>query len=85
MRAPLAQTPEWLPAVEQFGEGFFLQFSPEALADWVSTVLARAQQLQAGATAWIQAKRARGMPVSANCLMERERPEYVSRIVSHTP
>jgi hypothetical protein len=24
--APLAQTPEWLPAVEQFGEGFFLQF-----------------------------------------------------------
>ena len=65
--------------MEQFGEGFFLQFSPEALADWVShsTVLARAQQLQAGATAWIQAKRARGMPVSANSLMERERPEYV--------
>ena len=25
--APLAQTPDWLPAVEQFGEGFFLQFS----------------------------------------------------------
>jgi hypothetical protein len=28
--APLAQTPEWLPAVEQFGEGFFLQFAPES-------------------------------------------------------
>ena len=77
--APLAHTPEWLPAVEQFGEGFFLQFSSEALADWLSrsAVLARAQQLQAGATAWIQAKRARGMPVSANSLNERERPEYV--------
>ena len=34
--APLAQTPDWLPAVEQFGEGFFLQFSPEALAHWLS-------------------------------------------------
>jgi hypothetical protein len=77
--APLAHTPEWLPAVEQFGEGFFLQFSSEALADWLSrsAVLARAQQLQAGATAWTQAKRARGMPVSANSLNERERPEYV--------
>jgi Domain of unknown function (DUF1998) len=77
--APLAQTPEWLPAVEQFGEGFFLQFSPDALADWLSrsAVLARAQHLQDGATAWILAKQARGMPVSANSLMERERPEYV--------
>jgi hypothetical protein len=34
--APLAQTPEWLPAVEQFGEGFFLQFAPQALAGWLS-------------------------------------------------
>jgi hypothetical protein len=23
--APLAQMPDWLPAVEQFGEGFFLK------------------------------------------------------------
>ena len=30
--APLGQMPDWLPAVEQFGEGFFLQFAPEALA-----------------------------------------------------
>jgi hypothetical protein len=25
--APLGQMPDWLPAVEQFGEGFFLQFA----------------------------------------------------------
>jgi hypothetical protein len=77
--APLAQTPDWLPAVEQFGEGFFLQFAPEALAQWLSkpAVLARAGQLQAGATAWINAKRARGILVSENSFRERERPEYV--------
>jgi hypothetical protein len=77
--APLAQTPEWLPAVEQFGEGFFLQFVPEALAHWLSQpgVLARARQLQTGATAWINAKRAKGTMVSENSFRERERPEYV--------
>jgi hypothetical protein len=54
--APLAQTPEWLPAVEQFGEGFFLQFAPEALAHWLSqpAVLTRARQLQAGSTCGIR-------------------------------
>jgi hypothetical protein len=77
--APLAQTPEWLPAVEQYGEGFVLQFAPEALVQWLSrpTVLARAKQLQAGATAWITAKRAQGSMVSENSFRERERPEYV--------
>jgi hypothetical protein len=77
--APLAQMPDWLPAVEQYGEGFFLQLSPNALAHWLSQpgVLARARQLQAGATAWINAKRATGMLVSENSFRERERPEYV--------
>ena len=77
--AALGQNPEWLPAVEQFGEGFFIRFSSEALAQWLvrPAVLERAQQLQAGATAWIEAKRARGMAVSANVLNERERPEYI--------
>jgi hypothetical protein len=65
--------------VEQFGEGIFLQFSPEALAQWLSTpgALGRAGQLQSGATAWINAKRARGILVSENSFQERERPEYV--------
>jgi hypothetical protein len=77
--APLAQTPEWLPAVEQFGEGFFLQFAPEALARWLSQpdVLTRAKQLQARSTAWMNAKRAKGILVSENSFRERERAEYV--------
>jgi hypothetical protein len=77
--APLAQTLEWLPAVEQFGEGFFLQFAPQALAGWLSrpAVLARARQLQGGANAWIAAKRAQGSLVSENSFRKRERPEYV--------
>jgi hypothetical protein len=77
--APLAQTPDWLPAVEQFGEGFFLQFAPEALARWLSQpgVLTRARELQAGSSAWIEAKRARGAMVSENSFRERERPEYM--------
>jgi Domain of unknown function (DUF1998) len=77
--APLGQTPEWLPAVEQFGEGFFLQFAPQALAGWLSrpAVLTRAKQLQGGASAWIAAKRAQGTMVSENSFRERERPEYV--------
>jgi hypothetical protein len=77
--APLAQTPEWLPAVEQFGEGFFLQFASEALAHWLAEpgVLTRARQLQAGASAWIQSKRAKGILVSENSFREHERPEYV--------
>jgi hypothetical protein len=77
--APLGQTPAWLPAVEQFGEGFFLQFAPQALAGWLSrpAVLTRAKQLQGGASAWIAAKRAQGIKVSENSFRERERPEYV--------
>ncbi len=33
--AALGQNPEWLPAVEQYGEGFFIRFSSEALAQWL--------------------------------------------------
>jgi hypothetical protein len=64
-------------------EGFFLEFAPEALAYWLSRaeVLTRARQLQAGATAWIKAKRAKGILVSENSFRERERPEYV---MAHT-
>jgi hypothetical protein len=77
--AALAQSATWLPAIEQYGEGIFLKFAPEALAGWMSrpAVIARAQQLQAGADAWIDAKRARGLAVSENTLKERERPEYL--------
>lgn len=77
--APLAKSPDWLPAVDQYGEGFFLQFSPEALATWLAreAVQHRVGQLQAGVDAWATARRASGMQVSANSVKERERPDYV--------
>jgi hypothetical protein len=77
--APLGQSPEWLPAVEQFGEGFFVKLAPEALVHWLArpAVMARARQLHEGATAWIKGKRARGLQVSEATFRERERPEYI--------
>jgi hypothetical protein len=77
--APLAEKPEWLPAVEQFGEGFFVEITPDALDEWLArqAVAERAQQLRAGANAWIEQRRARGIPVAGSPFHERERPEYV--------
>ena len=78
--APLGQSPDWLPAVEQFGEGFFLQFSPGALEPVAVSPAgagARAGQLQSGATAWVERQAGKGQTVSENSFGERERPEYV--------
>lgn len=77
--APLAKSPDWLPAVDQYGEGFFVQLCPDALASWLGSeaVQARVGQLQAGVDAWAAARRASGMQVSANSIKERERPDYV--------
>lgn len=35
--APLARGADWLPAVEQFGEGIFIHFDEDAIARWLST------------------------------------------------
>jgi hypothetical protein len=77
--AALAESPSWLPAVEQFGEGIFLKFSPQALTAWLArpSVMDRARQLQAGVDAWAEAKNRRGQVVNPNSLRERERPEYI--------
>ena len=37
--ADLARTVEWLPAIEQFGEGIFLHVAPEFLKDWLDEAL----------------------------------------------
>lgn len=34
VRAPLVQKPDWMPVSENRGEGFFLQFKPEAIKAW---------------------------------------------------
>jgi hypothetical protein len=46
--ADLARTVEWLPAIEQYGEGIFLQISPHAIDEWLSssTMEERARNLK---------------------------------------
>lgn len=57
--APLAVDTEWLPAVEQFGEGIFLKFDPAAIQKWLDrpAVSERAQSLKEGYDAWRDARR----------------------------
>ena len=52
--APLGDTPDWLPAIEQFGEGLFVQFDPTAIARWLARpgTQQRAQLLLDGYNAW---------------------------------
>ena len=59
--APLGQNPDWLPAIEQFGEGIFIHVlvgraRRNGLAR--APVLQRGRQLQAGVKNWAAAKRA---------------------------
>jgi hypothetical protein len=50
--APLAEAADWLPAMEQLGEGVFLKIRPEAIRGWVQSeiVKARGETLRSGAT-----------------------------------
>jgi Domain of unknown function (DUF1998) len=77
--APLGQSPDWLPAIEQFGEGIFIQFSADTLSKWLSRppVIQRGRQLQAGVKNWAAAKRADGLSVSQTQVSERARLEYI--------
>jgi hypothetical protein len=53
-RAPLAREISWLPAVENRGEGVFIQFQTEAVRQWASRpeVKERGRELLAGYDAW---------------------------------
>jgi uncharacterized protein DUF1998 len=55
-RAALAAEVSWLPAIENKGEGIFLQFRREAVESWVARpdVQERGQQLAAGFDRWVQ-------------------------------
>jgi len=77
--APLACEPEWLPAVEQFGEGIFFRFRPEALAEWLERPALRrhAGQIAGGVAAWERARRERDLPAGRAGHWERTRPEYM--------
>lgn len=53
-RAALSRDADWLPAVENRGEGVFLGFSAGAIETWARKpkVMARAEQLKSGFEAW---------------------------------
>jgi hypothetical protein len=53
-RAALSLEPTWAPAIENNGEGFFISFRNDALADWIKkdAVLARVTSLRAGFDLW---------------------------------
>lgn len=52
--APLGETFEWLPAIEQFGEGIFVQFDPDRVEAWLASVSVgqRNRQLSTGFQRW---------------------------------
>lgn len=76
--APLGRSPTWLPAVESFGEGFFLTFDSDALTAWLArpAMIVRARELELGVSAWERARRQRGLPADRAMLGTRVRPEY---------
>ncbi|MBA2116688.1 DUF1998 domain-containing protein [Bremerella alba] len=53
-RASLAREISWLPAIENRGEGVFIQFRKDAVEQWVARkdVIARGKRLLAGYEAW---------------------------------
>lgn len=56
-RAPITyDNPKWIPAIENRGEGVFLQFRKEAIEEWLARekVQHRTDQLQAGFDAWLK-------------------------------
>lgn len=54
--APLIDDPKWIPAVENRGEGIFVQFSAEAIASWREKpeVKERSDELNAGFKKWLK-------------------------------
>jgi len=53
-RADIALDETWLPAMENRGEGFFLQIRSDAIADWLQrpAVIERGRELQPGFDLW---------------------------------
>jgi hypothetical protein len=60
--APISKGADWLPAIEQFGEGIFIYFDETAIAHWLQSDAAkrREQELIAGYVHW--QKRFAGKP-----------------------
>ena len=54
--APISQGADWLPAIEQFGEGLFIHFDEARIAAWLTrpAVQARQDKLLSGYAFWAQ-------------------------------
>jgi hypothetical protein len=54
--APISQNADWLPAIEQFGEGLFIHFDEAAIARWLTEAETRARHdlLHGGYLHWRQ-------------------------------
>ena len=52
--APISRDADWLPAIEQFGEGIFIHFDEAAIAQWLQrrTTIQRNGKLLAGYGHW---------------------------------
>ena len=52
--APISRDADWLPAIEQFGEGIFVHFDEEAIAHWLQreATIQRNEKLLAGYGHW---------------------------------
>jgi hypothetical protein len=62
--APISRDADWLPAIEQFGEGLFIHFDEAAIARWLESadIKSRGERLVGGYLHWI--KRFAGKPPS---------------------
>ena len=57
--APLGTEPNWLPAIEQFGEGLFFQFRADAVGNWLARdpgTKAHVKRMLAGFARWQENK-----------------------------
>jgi hypothetical protein len=62
--APISRDADWLPAIEQFGEGIFIQFDKAAIGRWLASAVTKSRhdRLVGGYLHWI--KRFAGKPPS---------------------
>ena len=58
-RAEIALEPQWFPAVENRGEGVFVQVGADAIADWLQrpAVQQRLEDLRQGHLAWTESRK----------------------------
>ena len=50
--APISRDADWLPAIEQFGEGIFIHFDEAAIAEWLAERRTEAASRQADRRIW---------------------------------